>query len=61
MKMTEITEYLNYTVGIAGIVGIITVVKIFVKYISNHMSEVIKSNAQLTGAIQQMLRFLERK
>jgi len=58
--MNELAEYLNYAVGIAGIVGIITVVKIFVKYISNHMTEVIKSNTQLTDAIQQMLRFLER-
>lgn len=55
----EILEYLNYAPAVAGIVGIIATVKIFVKYIGNHMSEATKAQSQLTEAIHMMLKFLE--
>lgn len=56
----ELFKYLDYAVGIAGIIGIIIVVRIFVKFIGNHIESSTKANQKLSDAIEQMLRFLER-
>ena len=42
-----------------GIVGIIYVVRIFVKFIGNHMSESTTAQEHLASMIEQMLRWLE--
>lgn len=53
-------KLLDLTGGVAGIVGVIIVVKIFAKFLGNHIQHSTRSNQRLADAIEQMLRFLEK-
>lgn len=56
----ELFRFLEYSTAIAGIVGIIIVVKIFMKFIGNHIGSSTKAQTRLADMIESMLRFLER-
>ena len=56
----EFLKFLDYGAYLAGIAGMVIMLRMFMKFLSNHMSEATKSNQRLADAIETMLRFLEK-
>ena len=57
----DLSNIFEYGVGIAGIGGMIAIVWMFMRFLSNHFGEATKASQKLADAIEQMLRFLDRK
>ena len=59
--MENIKDYAQYGVAIfaMGVLGY--VIKLFMGFMKNHIHESTQSNQKLADAIQQMLRFLEKR
>ncbi len=56
----EFLKFLDYGVCLAGIAGMVIMLRMFMKFLSNHMSESTKANQRLADAIETMLRFLSK-
>lgn len=54
-------KYLDYSFGVMGIIGMIIIVKIFMKFVSNHISHSTRASEQLSASINQIVRLVERK
>lgn len=59
--MMEYLKYLEHTPTIAVIAALVVVVKVFVRFIGNHMGEATKASQRLADMIERMLNFMERR
>lgn len=57
----DLSSIFEYGVGVAGICGMILIVRIFMKFIGNHIGHSTRAFEQLSASVNQIIRLLEKK
>lgn len=57
----DLSNVFEYGVGIAGIGGMVIIVKIFMKFIGNHMESSTKASQKLADSIETLSDWLKKE